>query len=466
MTTLDRLVSSNRCNLTRKGQEVLDNYCVSMRSSDLSDIVKYESIKSCIFGLIREFPLPKVRLLKLADVLSLKRVPDFSSSDITVDSNITVDANSIDRENSFVVYVSRAGERKNLSAEFKNDLFKLCAQGLNKIKQQLPTLEVYLWLDYGCMNLDNTAIFDEFDRVMQWCDCIFTPIVEDTDMYFEQAWCRMETVFGAIVPINSNTAGELKISWKNSMVECTNQGQLRPHFMFSMKELQCNTDPVLVSPTQYSRDCPLAGYIHNAWEYDLISRMMSGLQPFIANHLNSFGASLLPFLRSTAHLADAVKSSNIENLRIFYGEGAEVDGVGNYLLIEVIRYASLEAVIVVLNFNVNVNCRGFDGSTPLIWAVKLRRQDVVALLLAKNADRTLKDNDGNLALHYARKERWDDIIALLSSGQSSLSEYDSDNELAIYDVELRAKKYKASAAQILRTTPERPSTGTPDLRYF
>jgi hypothetical protein len=61
----------------------------------------------------------------------------------------------------------------------------LCKKGIQKLWSELaPDCEhCYVWLDFGCINQDGSpcAELKQLDKIIQFCDCVFTPIVEDDD---------------------------------------------------------------------------------------------------------------------------------------------------------------------------------------------------------------------------------------------------------------------------------------------
>jgi ankyrin repeat protein len=80
------------------------------------------------------------------------------------------------------------------------------------------------------------------------------------------------------------------------------------------------------------------------------------------------------------------------------------------------RIGDTDRVRELLKTNVNIETKGKDGKTPLIWAAEEGRTEIVRLLLAKGADPQARDKDGltayELALVSSEGKR-EAILALL-----------------------------------------------------
>ena len=152
---------------------------------------------------------------------------------------------SIDRSTAFVVFVSHCWLRSHPGAEgwdgrphpdnAQHDKCKLTVEGVEKAWRTLAPgmTECYLWIDFSCMNqdADHCGELKQLDKIVQACDCIFTPIVdhdwlwwgadirgwrnmfEDYEAplwrdrqyeYVNRAWCRMEMLYAANLDLHTD----------------------------------------------------------------------------------------------------------------------------------------------------------------------------------------------------------------------------------------------------------------------
>jgi len=81
-----------------------------------------------------------------------------------------------------------------------------------------------------------------------------------------------------------------------------------------------------------------------------------------------------------------------------------------------------KAIVALKDEGANVNCRSVDGSTPLIIAVRNRRQDDVEALLTISADPLLCAANGDTALHVATKNGAMGITQLLLAHQADANQ--------------------------------------------
>lgn len=71
-----------------------------------------------------------------------------------------------------------------------------------------------------------------------------------------------------------------------------------------------------------------------------------------------------------------------------------------------------DAVLDLLNKGVNINTRGYNNVTPLMFAAKNGHAKVVNILLEKGADINAKDTDGKTAVMYASEKGHTNIVKL------------------------------------------------------
>ncbi|CAN8302045.1 unnamed protein product [Cochlearia groenlandica] len=65
------------------------------------------------------------------------------------------------------------------------------------------------------------------------------------------------------------------------------------------------------------------------------------------------------------------------------------------------REGEVEKLLKCIENGIPVNARGYEGRTPLHWAIDRGHFDVAKALVDKNADVNAKDNEGQTSLHYA-----------------------------------------------------------------
>ena len=217
---------------------------------------------------------------------------------------ICTDLEQIDRQNSFIVFVSHmwlAGwhgakdwRGKPHPDNKANEKFELCRKGVAALFKNLaPRMsECYVWLDFGCIDQDSDACAElrVLDKIVGYCDVILTPIVtkehartcsdeshanrlmssnienkkgapmDAWSSYLSRAWCRMEMFLASQVPLVETATLSLLLE-ENQRAEA-DQRRLnvskhlgvammagrRPHFYYSTQELRYRKDPVVLAP--------------------------------------------------------------------------------------------------------------------------------------------------------------------------------------------------------------------------
>src|SRR5689334_17664564 len=103
---------------------------------------------------------------------------------------LTVNLEDIDRNNSILIFISHCWLRGWYGAEgwdgrphpdnANGDKYKLCIEGIQNVVDSLAKgmKECYVCLDFGCINQDGSPAGElkQLDKIVQCCDCIFTPI--------------------------------------------------------------------------------------------------------------------------------------------------------------------------------------------------------------------------------------------------------------------------------------------------
>ena len=263
-------------------------------------------------------PLPPIRLVSLSSLKAqppsagFPRCPDDMALCVTLDS--------IDRSSAFVVFVSHCWMRGYNGAEGwdgrphpdngGHEKCKLTVEGVEKAWQRLAPgmTECYLWIDFSCMNQDADPCGElkQLDKIVQACDCIFTPIV-DRDWrqwnaavetiknwledyraplwcdgqyaYVNRAWCRMEMLYAANLDLHADV--EQRRSKFAAGLRIAAERNFRPHLLYGHRESQTvRVLPLQLPPLQNSfasTHSPSTGSITKETDRPKIEELMAAL---------------------------------------------------------------------------------------------------------------------------------------------------------------------------------------------
>ena len=263
--------------------------------------------------------LPPIRLISLESLQRRKprtfpRYPD--------DKALCVTLESIDRSTSFVVFVSHCWLRGWSGAEgwdgrphpdnAQHEKFNLIVEGVEKAWQVLASgmTECYIWIDFGCMNQDADPCGElrQLDKIVQSCDCMFTPIV-DSDWkawgdvwhsvnnllewhraplwidgpfaYLNRAWCRMEMLYAANLDLHEDV--EQRRDKFSAGLKSAAHKNFRPHLLYSTRESQAfgGLQPIMLPPLQNSfadTHSPATGAITKETDRVKIAELMGALE--------------------------------------------------------------------------------------------------------------------------------------------------------------------------------------------
>merc|ERR1719240_2254396 len=130
-----------------------------------------------------------------------------------------------------------------------------------------PGYEVALWIDYCCIDQDGAPMteLNNLDGIMACCDLMLTPIVDPShekwklavgspdifatygadawQEYWRRAWCRVEAMFAAVIPVPKKRAKRFNTVLRHALTLSR-----RPHFLFGTKELDIFRPPKSVPP--------------------------------------------------------------------------------------------------------------------------------------------------------------------------------------------------------------------------
>jgi hypothetical protein len=264
-----------------------------------------------------ERDLPPIRFINFEDFETLGMFPRFPE-----DRDLTRILGSFDRETSLIVFVSHCWLRGWDGAEgwdgrahpdnAMGDKYKLCVEGIKQIMKSLaPGMkECYIWLDYGCIdqNGDPAGELKQLDKIVEICDCIFTPIYDcDHDKwefptfwknpfemykstpwngnnysYLRRGWCRVEMFYAANIPLMEDSE-ERRAKMKAGLLSHRMDGR-RPHLLYGNKEKAGTRPPMVLPPLQnsyFEAYNPENGILTKAEDRDTIERLVNELRPYM-----------------------------------------------------------------------------------------------------------------------------------------------------------------------------------------
>lgn len=102
----------------------------------------------------------------------------------------------------------------------------------------------------------------------------------------------------------------------------------------------------------------------------------------------------------TVKFNHAIHSSDGTSIEYLHSIGMEYDRDGNHMLVEVVRYASEDLIVMLLSRGVYVDSVNSDGSTSLMWAAYLGYEEKARILLDAMANAKLQDYKGYNACWY------------------------------------------------------------------
>lgn len=194
----------------------------------------------------------------------------------------------------------------------RNEKFELCVQGIEQLKTWAPLVEnVYIWFDYSCRELHGEEHHGEsLDRIIEWSDVIFTPIVDEDyhnwerplgqfnvfddynadswkgkkGSYLERAWCRLEMLYAARLPLDSEALAPDRVEKFRLGLKFALSKSRRLHVIYGTKELKSDWPLVCLpplTPMQQFAFNPTQGAVHNADDLSIVSRLF---EEFNADH--------------------------------------------------------------------------------------------------------------------------------------------------------------------------------------
>jgi len=264
--------------------------------------------------------LPPIRFINLKDLRKLSSFPRYPEN-----ADICVNEDDIDRSKSLIIFISHCWLRGWNGAvgwdgrphpdNANHDKFKLILQAIDKhlIKQASSMKNVYVWIDYGCINqnADPAGELKQLDKIVQACDLVLTIIADNYDneweswnlpisisnwfkeyeakawndgqyAYLNRCWCRVEMMYAANVPLNEDTVDRSK-HFTAGLLSAI-KGNRRAHYLYGMKERMDIRPPISLPPlrnTFFDEYNPLTGSITKESDREKIIELIKVLQPYI-----------------------------------------------------------------------------------------------------------------------------------------------------------------------------------------
>jgi ankyrin repeat protein len=153
--------------------------------------------------------------------------------------------------------------------------------------------------------------------------------------------------------------------------------------------------------------------------------------------LSSLAMTLLICACSAANLHMAVRNNDMEKVRYFVSQGANVNerygepkstgysnpaqfsgqtgGYGHTPLIVACYYGYTRIVDYLCDHGADLNAHGADGATGLIYAAEYNYNKVAQTLIEHGANVNLKDKHGFSALYYAEQNSNKELVEMLRS---------------------------------------------------
>jgi hypothetical protein len=259
--------------------------------------------------------LPPIQFVPFEQFRAVGSFPRFPDN-----SNICVNLDDIDVENSLLIFISHCWLRGWSGAEgwdgrpdpdnAAGGKYELCVDGIDQIlKYFAPDFErCYIWCDYGCIDQDGDPAGElQLDKIVGACDCLFTPTYDANHMswtaptsskspfdfdlspgwrgneysYLNRAWCRVEMFYGGNIPVCED-GEERKRKMKAALLHHRSHGR-RPHFLYGSKD-QGKRNPTALPPLQnsyFDEYHPVKGNLSVASDKEKIIQLVKDLEPYM-----------------------------------------------------------------------------------------------------------------------------------------------------------------------------------------
>jgi hypothetical protein len=264
--------------------------------------------------------LPPIRYINLNDLRKLTSFPRYPEN-----ANICVNEDNVNRSNSLLIFISHCWLRGWSGAQgwdgrphpdnAKHEKFELILKAIDQylIKQAPGMKDVYVWIDYGCINqnADPAGELKQLDKIVQSCDMVLTVVVDSYDnewkswnlpptisnyfkeykakawndgnfAYLNRCWCRVEMMYAANVPLSADLSSRSKC-FTAGLLQAVKANR-RPHYIYGTREKMTNSAPMGLPPlrnTFFKEFNPLTGSITKDTDRAKIKELIDALQPYI-----------------------------------------------------------------------------------------------------------------------------------------------------------------------------------------
>lgn len=261
-----------------------------------------------------------IRVIPFSELLKRSSFPRYPN-----DRDIVVDARTVDAKSSLFIFVSHCWLRGWPGAEGYDgkphpdnafhSKYLLLLDAIKRVHESMAHSmeECYIWFDYGCLNQDspNPALeLQHLDKIMQMCDCVITPLYDEgwqnwslhlsgnifTDYranswrdgenaYLQRAWCRMEMLYAASIPLRSESrpGGNRYLKFTAGLKVAADNNR-RPHVLYGSREYNWTKQLLILPPLRNSYFHiynPLEGHLHYTADMEKIKSLMEELKPYI-----------------------------------------------------------------------------------------------------------------------------------------------------------------------------------------
>ena len=262
-----------------------------------------------------------IRSIRFINFKSFKKFSSFPRYNDNKD--ICVEYHSIKRQHSLFIYISHTWIA-NSDGRFepdntRNEKFQLVVSAVEKIRATHASdfSHCYVWFDYCCINQETALEYKVLDRIIEACDVILTPIIDDEydkwdlidtskagflhdynasswngkdkHSYLSSGWTRLELLLSIAVPLYPDTEViyNLRKSKAKGAILQAMSVMRRPHFLFGTKEFMNNNVPFLLPGLQchitelLEQYDPRYGYTSNETDDIHIAELYEKLETYV-----------------------------------------------------------------------------------------------------------------------------------------------------------------------------------------